>query len=182
MTSFRIWNESLNEFRKPKVLAVCGLMCALAVVLGYTSTIQIGPYIKVGFSGIPNQVVDYLFGPAVGAVFGGTLDVLKYLIQPDGAFFPGFTVSAVLGGVIYGYAFYRKKVSLPRVFIAQLFVKLFVNCFLNTLWLNMLYGKAIAVLLPSRIVSNAIMLPVDTAICYLVLKAVERYTHGGKTL
>jgi ECF transporter S component (folate family) len=125
------------------------MMCALAMGLNMVASFSVGPYVRIGFSGLPNQVVAYLFGPAVGGIFGAALDVIKYLIKPDGAFFPGFTVSAALGGMIYGALLYKKKVSLPRVFAAQLLVKVFVNILLNTLWLNMLYGKAFFVLLPS---------------------------------
>ena len=169
-----MWLRSLEEFKKLNVVAFCGMMCAAAIVLNMVASINVGPYIRIGFSGLPNQVVAYLFGPAVGGIFGAALDVIKYLIKPDGAFFPGFTVSAALGGIIYGAVLYKRKVTLPGVLAAQLLVKVFVNILLNTLWLNMLYGKAFTALLPARIASNAAMLPIDTAIMFVMLQAVDR--------
>ena len=176
-----LWLRSLGEFKRLNVVAFCGMMCALAMVLNMVASINVGPYIRIGFSGIPNQVVAYLFGPAVGGIFGAALDVIKYLIKPDGAFFPGFTVSAALftvsaalGGIIYGAFLYKKKVTLPRVFASQLLVKIAVNILLNTLWLNMLYGKAFLAILPGRVISNAVMLPIDTAIMFFMLQAVDR--------
>lgn len=168
------WIRSLKEFQSLRNIVFCGMMAAIAVILGYVATIRIGQYIRIGFSGLPNQVVDYLFGPAIGAIFGAALDVIKWFLQPSGDFFPGFTISAALGGIIYGFAFYKKSVSLPRVFVAQLIVKIFVNIGLNSLWLKMLYDQAILALLPGRILSNAIMLPIDTFITYAMLKAVDR--------
>ena len=106
-----LWLRSLGEFKRLNVVAFCGMMCALAMVLNMVASINVGPYIRIGFSGLPNQVVAYLFGPAVGGIFGAALDVIKYLIKPDGAFFPGFTVSAALGGIIYGAFLYKKKVT-----------------------------------------------------------------------
>lgn len=35
-------------------------------------------------------------------IFGGALDVLKYIIKPTGPFFFGFTFDAMLSGIIYG--------------------------------------------------------------------------------
>lgn len=179
-----LWLRSLGEFRKLNVVVFCGMMCAVAMALNMVASISIGPYIRIGFSGLPNQVVAYLFGPAVGGIFGGALDVIKYIIKPEGAFFPGFTVSAALGGLIYGAFLYRKKLTLARVFAAQLLVKIIVNIGLNTLWLNMLYGKAFMAILPGRIISNAVMLPIDTAIMFIMLQAVERtikpYFDGRK--
>ena len=169
-----LWLRSLGEFKRLNVVVFCGMMCALAMVLNMVASINVGPYIRIGFSGLPNQVVAYLFGPAVGGIFGAALDVIKYLIKPDGAFFPGFTVSAALGGIIYGAFLYKKKVTLARVFASQLLVKVVVNILLNTLWLNMLYGKAFLAILPGRVVSNAVMLPIDTAIMYFMLQAVDR--------
>ncbi len=173
-TSGSRWLQSLKEFGKLKVVTFCGMMCALAMVLNMVASISLGPYIRIGFSGLPNQVVAYLFGPAVGGIFGAALDIIKYLIKPEGAFFPGFTVSAAMGGIFYGAFLYREKVTLPRVFAAQLTVKVIVNLLLNTLWLNMLYGKGFLAILPGRIVSNAVMLPIDTAIMYFMLEAVDR--------
>ena len=169
-----MWLQSLGEFKKLNVIAFCGMMCAAAIVLNMVASITIGPYIRIGFSGLPNQAVAYLFGPAVGGIFGAALDVIKYLIKPEGAFFPGFTVSAALGGIIYGAVLYKRKIKPARVFTAQLIVKVFVNILLNTLWLNMLYGKAFTALLPARIASNAAMLPVDTLMMYVMLQAVDR--------
>ena len=169
-----LWLRSLGEFRRLNVVAFCGMMCALAMVLNMVASISVGPYVRIGFSGLPNQVVAYLFGPAVGGIFGAALDIIKYLIKPEGAFFPGFTVSAALGGIIYGAFLYRRKLAIARVFAAQLTVKVFVNLLLNTLWLNMLYGKGFMAILPGRAVSNAVMLPIDTAIMFLMLQAVDR--------
>ncbi|MEE3405244.1 MAG: folate family ECF transporter S component [Acutalibacteraceae bacterium] len=169
-----LWIRSLREFKKLNVVAFCGMMCAVAMALNMVASITVGPYIRIGFSGLPNQVVAYLFGPAVGGIFGGALDVIKYILKPEGAFFPGFTISAILGGVIYGALLYKKKLQIGRVFAAQLLVKVFVNILLNTLWLNMLYGKAFLAILPGRLVSNAVMLPIDTAIMFFMLQAVDR--------
>lgn len=169
-----LWGRSLSEFKKLNVVVFCGLMCALALVLNQVASVSVGPYIRIGISMLPNQVIDCLFGPAIGGIFGACLDILKYLIKPDGAFFPGFTLSAFLGGVIYGTALYKKKVTVLRVFVATLLVKIVVNLVLNTLWLNLLYGKAFLAILPGRIVSNAVMLPIDTALTYFVLLAMER--------
>ncbi len=178
------WRRSLAEFKKLDVVVFCGMMCAVAIVLGSLASINIGQYVRIGFSNLPNLVVDYLFGPAIGAVFGGALDIIKYLIKPTGAFFPGFTLSAMLGGIIYGWFFYKKNITIPRILLGHLTVKVLVNLVLNTLWLDMLYGNGFWAILPGRIVSNAVMLPIDTVITYVLFLAVKRtilpYFNQGK--
>ena len=171
---FTRWKESLAEFKHLQTVVFCGLMAALAVVLGYVASIEIGQYIRVGFSGLPNQVVSYLFGPAIGSIFGGALDVLKWAIKPTGPYFPGFTLSAFLAGLIYGGFFYKRPISVWRVFAAHALVTVIVNIGLNTYWLVLLYNRVASVILPARIVKNLIMLPIDTFITYVILKAVDR--------
>lgn len=165
----QMYQSSLNELKTTKHVVLCGLLAALAIVLGTFTSISIGPYIKIGFSGLPNRIVEFLFGPVVGCLFSGALDVLKYVLKPDGPFFFGFTFNAMLSGLIYGTLLYKKPISLPRILIAEFLVKLFVNCGLNTLWISMLYGKGFFVLLAPRVIRNAVMLPVDSVILFFAL-------------
>ncbi len=169
-----LFRTSLKELSVTRNLVLCGLMAALAIVLGTVASISIGRYIKIGFSGLPNRMVDFLFGPAVGCLFGGALDILKYTLAPSGPFFFGFTLSAMLSGLIYGSILYRRPITWPRIIIAELLVKLFINCILNTFFLSILYGNAFWVILPARVLTNAIMLPFDSVILYFSLTYIKQ--------
>ena len=164
-----LYLSSMRELASPKNLALCGVMGALSLVLGIVASIQIGPYIKIGFSGLPNRIVECLFGPVIGCIFGGTMDILKFIAKPDGPFFFGFTFDAMLAGVLYGSILYKKPVTIPRVFVAEFAAKVIVNCGFNTLWISVLYGKGFLAILPMRLLKNAIMLPIDTIITFAML-------------
>ena len=172
--------ESGNAFSTLGHLSTLGIMGALAVVLGLVASIDIGPYVRIGFSGIPNRIVDFLFGPIVGGIFGGIMDVLKYMVKPNGPFFIGFTIDAILGGVIYGCFLYKKPLKWWRVLIPEILVKVFINCGLNTLWISMLYGKGFMALLPGRILKNAIMLPIDTVILFVAMGILLKILKGNR--
>lgn len=169
-----IFVSSSQELKKVLALAACAMFAALAMILNSVASISIGPYIKIGFSAIPNQLVDYLFGPVTGSLFAGVLDIVKYVLKPDGAFFFGFTFNAMLAAFIYGCFYYKKKLTLWRVLLAKLIVILVVNVFLNTLWLDMLYGKGFLVLLPARAVKNLIMWPIDSVIFFALTRLIEQ--------
>ena len=139
-------------------------------------TLALGDYIKIGFSTIANQLVYYLYGPAVGGMFGAALDILKYLVKPTGAFFPGWTVSAGVAGVLYGCILYKRPLSLRRVLAAELTVSVVCNMLLGTLWLTMMYEKGFLALLPMRVLKNLIMWPINSLIFYSMAWALE---HGG---
>ncbi len=169
-----IWASSAAEFGELRNIVFCGVMGALSVVLSFVGSIRLNPYMKIGVSEIPNLMVDYLMGPVVGGVFGAVMDFLKFFINPDGSFFPGFAISAAVAAVIFGVFLYHKKVTFWRVLVPEILVKLIVNVGLNTLWLDMLYGKGFWALLPHRIVSNLIQLPIDTLVVFAVLTAVQK--------
>ena len=113
------YQASFQELKHVKTLTTAAMLMAVSVVLGYF-TIEAGPYLKIGFGGVVNQFVYYLFGPVAGAVYGGVLDLVKYVVKPTGAFFPGFTLNAMLGGVLYGTILYRKPLTFRRALWADL--------------------------------------------------------------
>lgn len=173
----QLYLNSMKELASAKAIAFLGIMAALAVILGFVASIDLGPYVRIGFSGLPNRIVEATFGPFVGCLFGGALDVIKFIVKPTGTFFPGFTFDAMLAGILYGSILYRKEISVPRIFMAELVNKVIVNCGFNTLWISVLYGKGFLALLPARIIKNAIMLPIDTMLVFVCLGVVARVTH-----
>ena len=110
---------SAKELKTTSTLAVCAMLAALALILNSVASINIGPYVKIGFSGIPNQIADYLFGPITGCLFAGVLDIVKFFIRPDGPFFFGFTFNAMLAAFIYGCFYYKHKLTFRRVLICK---------------------------------------------------------------
>lgn len=169
------YSSAFQQLKITHNLVLCGLMAALAVVLNYTTSIFITPNIRIGFSGLPNRVVEYLFGPCVGAIFGGMLDILKYMLKPDGgAFFFGYTFNVMVAGILYGTILYKRPVKLWRIFVAEFLTKTIVNCGLNTLWISILNGNAFMAILPARVLKNIIMLPIDTVILFFTLTFISR--------
>ena len=62
--------------------------------------------------------------------------------------------------------------DLWRTFCACLSAVLVINLVLTPLWLNIMYGNAF-VISGMRLIKNAVKLPLDTALLYFLLKAVE---------
>ncbi|MEE0954510.1 MAG: folate family ECF transporter S component [Eubacterium sp.] len=169
----KAFKDSAKEFKNTRSLAVIAMFLALAVILGFFA-VQLTESLKISFAFLANELTGMLFGPFVGLIEGGAADILKYIVKPTGPFFPGFTISGMLSGMIYGLVLYKKPVSLKRIIIANSIVTVFVNMLLNTYWLTLLYGKGFTVILPARIIKEAILLPIDIALFYLVSKALEK--------
>ena len=166
--------DSAGKLRSARNLAICGVMGALAVALSFVAQIEAGPYIKIGFAGIPNRIVDYIFGPVTGALFGGVMDIVKFIVKPSGTFFPGFTFDAMLAGFVYGSFYYKKELTIWRVLAAKGVVTVVVNLFFNTLWISILYGKAFFVLLGGRVIKNLVMWPIESVLFFFLMTAIEK--------
>ena len=112
------------------------------------------------------------------------LDLVKFFMKPDGPFFFGFTFNAMLAAFIYGCFYYRRKLTIWRVLAAKFVVILIVNVLLNTLWLDMLYGKGFLAILPMRALKNLIMWPIDSVIFFTITRLLEQtgifriFRHG----
>ena len=88
--------------------------------------------------------------------------------MPKAAFFPGFTLTAFLTGVIFGLVLYKKPVTWKRTFVAALLVNVICSLCLDTVWLSMMYGDSFLVLLPARLLKAVIMIPLETVIIQVV--------------
>ena len=167
-----VYRDSCRELKQVRTITTAAMFMAVSVVLGYF-TIEAGPYLKIGFGSVVNQCVYFLFGPVVGGFYGGVLDLVKYVVKPTGAFFPGFTFNAILAGIIYGTFLYQRPLTFKRTLAVHFIVIMVCNVFLNTLFLSMMSGKGILALIPMRLVKNMIMWPIDTALFYLIAKKME---------
>jgi ECF transporter S component (folate family) len=161
-----------------EMLVVTGFMIALAVVLSKLVSINIS-FLRIGFGFLPIAVLAILYGPYVAAIGYGVADLLGAWLFPTGTFFPGFTVSAVLTGLIFGFVLYGREVTIIRALIASALVCLFVNLLLNTYWLTFILGKGFKVLLASRAVKEIVAIPVMALLIVAVDRYVLRHVKAG---
>ena len=153
-----------------ETMVITAFMIALSVVLSKLVSINIS-FLRIGFGFLPIAILAILYGPVVAAVGYGLADLLGAWIFPTGAFFPGFTLSAVLTGLIFGFVLYKNEVTIIRALIASALVCLGVNLLLNTWWLTFIIGKGFTVLLTSRAIKELVAIPVMA----LLIVAVDRY-------
>ena len=170
-----IWQikSSAKELDSVPTISVTGMLIAISVVLSFFNLV-ISNVLQVSFSFLPLAAGGMLFGPVVGGIMGVLSDVLGYFVRPNGPFFPGFTLNALISGALYGFFLYRRPVTLKRVIAVSVLITIIVNMLLNPLWLSMMYGNAFIVLFTGRIIKNLVMLPINTALLVSILKLVER--------
>ena len=173
-----LFTDSFHELKDLKTLAASAMLLAIAVVLGFYR-LQLTEYLRIGFDFIAKELTGMLFGPAVGCMVGGLSDLIAYIMKPVGGFFPGFTVSTMLAGTIYGMILYKRPVSLVRIIAANTTVTVLINLILNTYWLTILYGDAFLALFPARAIKQMIMLPIEIVLFYAVARMLAKANLPG---
>lgn len=174
------WSLPKLDIRQFVVLA---LLMAFDIALG---KLTVGTSVlKVSFVFVAMSLIAKWYGPIWTMIIAATLDIVNAtIINPSGAFFFGFTLSAVSSGLIYALFYYNQEhVSWYRVLAAVGLITLVVNIGMNTLWLFIMYSQVqtwhtfVTLLLP-RAIKSIIMYPIQVIITYIFLNntAVKQAT------
>lgn len=154
-------------------LTVSAMLLALSVILGFFK-IPLTQTAEIRLQFLPVAIEGALFGPLYGGILGGLSDILCFIVRPTGAFFPGFTVSAILQGVIYGVVL-RRSQTVPRIIAAQTIDCILVSLILTPIWLMLLYGNAFIPIFVGRLPKVLIMFPINVILLSLVIGASRRF-------
>ena len=171
------WRSSLRELKRTRNLTLCAMLLAMSVALDYVGGVYLpGGTTKITFAFLGTAVAGALFGPFPAMLNGALCDIIMCVLKPAGAYFPGYTLTALLGGLVYGLLLYRRgeKQLYVGVAIAKLLVNLVLNIGLNTVWTSILYGKAFFALLATRAAKNLLAYPVEVALLLLLLLALRK--------
>lgn len=157
----------------PRTIAQLAILVALEVVLSRFLSINLWSN-KIGFAFVPIAVTAMLYGPVTTGVTAAVADLIGALLFPSGAFFPGFTLTAFLNGMVFSLALHNKQTA-PRILLAVVIRELGFSLFLNTLWLSIMYNSPYWPLLTTaRLWQCLIMVPVQFTVILVISKALPR--------
>ena len=163
-------------------IALIALFATLMVILTQFFSIYI-PFFgingnRIGFGHIPLLLAGFLLGPLAGAATGAIGDIIGGIIFPTGgAYFPGFTLSAIVVGLIPGLTkkIAGKRVLKPWMVIATVVItEIISSVFLNSLWISMMAGTPFLASFTARAPFSAIkavVYGIVTAPLYRMLKS-----------
>lgn len=150
-----------------RCVSVIGVLVALEIVL---SRFTIHTWnLKIGFSFVPVVVAAVFYGPVAAGLVGAIGDVLSAVLFPVGAFFPGFTFSAFLTGVVFGLML-RKKQNLPNILLSVALVQLCISQVMNTFFISVLYGSPFLALFATRMYQTLAMSVIQVVSIVLISK------------
>lgn len=153
-----------------KLVVTIGLLAAMHIVLSRFLSINAWN-IKIGFAFVPVFLAAWAYGPVPAAAVGALGDFLGAVLFPIGPYFPGFTLSCALTGVIFGLLLHKEQ-TLPRIVTAVVLNQFGVSLLLTSLWISILYGSPYIVLLGTRVIQSAIL----TGVELITITALTRST------
>lgn len=178
---FKNFSESAKSLKKTRVLCASAALAALFVAL-YALKLQLTPQLRITFTFIPLAVCGWLFGPVPAMIVGAVGDIVGSLLFPQGAYFPGFTITSVLSGLIFGIFLYKKESlnTIMNIAISKFLISALLNVLLNSLWLSIITSKGYIFHLLQHLIKNIAVLPIEIILLIVVFRFLSN--HGIKNL
>ena len=172
--NFRKSAENLGDLR---VLCATALLAAMYVAL-YAIPIPLGEQLRITFTFVPIALAGWLFGVVPAVIVGALGDIIGCMLFPQGAYFWGFTVTAILTGFIFGLFLYRKNTKniIWYIILSKFLCSLLLNVGLNSYWATFFVPKSFWVIAWGKLVKNAAMLPIEIIVLYGVIEGLR---HAG---
>ena len=153
------------------MLTLAGIITAASIVLESFPIYLLGTSLKIYFSFLVISLGCYVYGPAVGILVGFANDTLGFLISSFGEpYFPGYLITAMLSGLIYGTLLYRQRITVLRLVVVRLIINYGSNVLLGSVWKAMLYGKGYYYYFTTGLIKNTTMLPIEVLLMVLMFQ------------
>ena len=165
------WRDANQAMSCLKLLVFAALMVAVTRALSLIPGIPIW-HTKLTWDFLARSVCAMVCGPVLGLAFGFVEDILGFVLQPTGDFFPGYTLSTMAGVLVYALFFFRRRITVLNLFLANLVVNVAVNALMGSVWSTMVRGGVYwGWFLPS-LGKNLLTLLPKTLVLYVLFQAL----------
>ncbi|MDR0922199.1 MAG: folate family ECF transporter S component [Lactobacillales bacterium] len=156
-----------------RAIVVMAVLTAMDVIFTHLLAINT-QFLRISFNFIIHSILGALFGPIGAAISMFFADVLGANLFPNGPFFIGFSLNAIVMGLLYGFFYYKKEITWARVITATLVTTLLSSLILTPMWLTIMYKVPFWSLMPIRLVKSLILVPIQAIVTYYVLPQIMR--------
>ena len=133
-------NGSYNLRKKTQMLVTLGILIAIEITLARFVSIRLWSN-TYSFGFIAVAVAAYMYGPYGAMAVAGLGDLIGAILYPIAPYFAGFTITAVLTGLIWGLLMYHKQYKIWKVILAVVITQVVFSQIVNTFWIYLLYGS-----------------------------------------
>ena len=167
----------MQKISKGKKTILSALLLATFIILDRLLTINT-QFLALNLSLVPIMLAGMILGWQYAMLAGALGDLIGAIFWPFGAYFPGFTISVGLSGLIFGLFLYEtpnkeNKYFKTKAFVSTTIVLVVINLLLNSLWLNIMYGKAYTYYLGIRVIAQTVTFPIYVGTIILLRKTLK---------
>lgn len=132
--------------------------------------------VRISLGNIPLMLSGFLLGPISGAITGVLADLIGATLFPAGPYFPGFTLTACMTGLLAGLLkpLLGGQMKWKNILLITLLTEAICSIGFNTLWLSILYGTSYLALLLPRIPVTIVMTAVYSCLVTLLYHRLRK--------
>ena len=161
----------MSKFSTKKLITL-GLLVAMDVVL--TRFLSLNAWnTRIGFGFVPLVIAAILYGPLPAGIVGALADFIGAILFPTGPYFPGFTFSMFLMGLVFGFLIHKDQ-PFWKIVVAVVITQFGISLFLTTYWIHMLYGAKYVPLLATRVVQSGIISAAQIIVIPIIAQTIKR--------
>ena len=160
-----------------KKTILAALLLATFIILDRFLTVNM-QFLAINLSLIPIMLAGMILGWRYSILIGALGDFIGATFWPFGAYFPGFTFSVGLAGLIFGLFLYEtpnkeNKTFIVKSIVSTAIVLIIVNLLLDSLWLNIMYKKAFIYYIGARAITQIVLFPIYVASIVVLEKVLK---------
>ncbi len=181
MATRSAYHSNLRPGQQPSLvrkIVLASLFTATTIILARFLSIRT-PVISIGFSTVAIMLSGILLGWKYSTLIALIADLIGAVLFPSGPFFLGYTLTAVLTGLVSGWLLYLPgEIRVTRQFtvrlvICTLIICLVLNGVLNTVWIVWTTGDASKILVPMRFVKQILAIPIYIATILALVRGFQ---------
>lgn len=157
-------------------MVLMSLLIAFHVLLTGPLAISL-PIMRLTLNFIPAIILGALFGPIGAGVSLMLADLINFTLFVNAPFFIGFTIMNTISGVLFGFFFYKKTITLSRAIVSGLTISTLEILILVPINLMLLLGVEFWAILPARIVQWAVFTTLQILITYFVMPRITNLSQ-----
>lgn len=153
-----------------KDITILAVFIALDIILTRFFSINVWN-IRIGFGFVPTIMVAHMYGIKFTITECALSDIIGAVLFPTGAYFVGFTISAMVMGLIWGSLLYKES-NIKKIVLAVLLIQVICSLTITSASISFLYKVPLFTVIIGRIGQVILMTIVELLLIPIVINKI----------
>jgi ECF transporter S component (folate family) len=121
MFTLSYWKKAFHQIKNIRVLALCSIFVAMQV-MSSSVFVQVSENLRIYFSFNFTALFSCIGGPVMALISGFCADIISFMLFPSGAFFFGYTLSAMLGAFLFALFLWDTRITILKLIFSRVVI------------------------------------------------------------